>query len=204
MIETERLTLRPYLAGDFEPYWSMLSELAPQFPSREPISVEDAWRRIMAAVGHWSLFGYGVFAITDKATGEYIGETGLIHQHRELGDQFHGRDEAGWYLAARARGRGLGIEAARAAHDWHGLRFDKRATFCIVDRFNTPSSNLACKLGYRPHATLNCGGGDLILFQRVPHRSERATRARAVFNEARGPKKKYAFPPSVTAKATSH
>lgn len=56
------------------------------FPSRQPISREEAWHRLMRYAGHWALLGYGNFAVIEKSSGQYVGETGLWDAHRGMGD----------------------------------------------------------------------------------------------------------------------
>ncbi|MCW1429854.1 GNAT family N-acetyltransferase [Novosphingobium sp. JCM 18896] len=166
MIETERLILRPYTTEDFAAYWAMLCEPVDRFPSRQTLSQEDAWQRILAAAGHWAMFGYGLLAVVDKATGDYAGETGLVNMQRDIGEHLSRCDEAGWYLTAQARGRGLGLEAAQAVHGWYAARFAGRRTYCIVDSANTPSLNLAIKLGYEARDLRSCGNQELVIFER--------------------------------------
>jgi len=166
VIETERLILRPYTTEDFAAYWAMLCEPVDRFPSRQMLSREDAWQRMLATAGHWTLFGYGVLAAIEKATGVYAGETGLMTMQRDIGERFAGCDEAGWYLTAQARRRGLGFEAAQALHGWYGVRFSGRRTYCIVDSTNTPSLNLAIKLGYEARDLQSCGNQEMVIFER--------------------------------------
>src|SRR3546814_2786705 len=43
---------------------------------RQPLSPEDAWNRLLRYAGHWTLLGYGIFAVVEKASGRFIGEIG--------------------------------------------------------------------------------------------------------------------------------
>src|ERR1700756_281884 len=119
MIETERLILRPYTLDDFQSYCSMTSDPAVyRFLAGEALSQEDTWNKLLRYAGHWTLLGYGVFAVQDKGTGRYLGETGLADFHRGLGHHFDGSDEAVWVFTSSAHGQGIGWEAAHAAHNW--------------------------------------------------------------------------------------
>ncbi len=175
MIETERLLLRPYDVEDFGDYWSMLCEPAAQFASRAIISPEEAWQKLMAAAGHWSMFGYGIFALIEKSSGDYVGEAGLVDMRRGLSDRFAGCDEAGWYLRAQSRDCGLGYEAALAAHIWYERNFCGRSTYCVVDSENKPSISLALKLGYEVCDLRSSGPHQLLIFERTARTARERT-----------------------------
>ncbi|WDA36920.1 MULTISPECIES: GNAT family N-acetyltransferase [Sphingobium] len=151
MIETERLRLRPYTLADFAPYCAMWSDmdLMRHIGGVAP-SPEDAWNRILRYEGHWSLLGYGIFAVIEKASGRYVGETGLADFHRGLGDDFDKAGEAAWIFSSEVHGRGYAFEAACAAHDWYARRKGAGRTVCLIDPANDPSLRLAARLGYAP------------------------------------------------------
>lgn len=168
MIETDNLILRRYGLEDYEPYCAMVCDPnAPSFPSRQLISREEAWHRLMRYTGHWSLLGYGVFAVIEKVTGQYIGETGLADFHREMGENFDGFDEAAWYIAHTSHRRGYGFEAARAAHSWYLDRRGARRTVCMIDPDNAPSIGLATKLGYHVYREGTYRDHPVVMFERV-------------------------------------
>lgn len=120
------------------------------FPSRQPISREEAWHRLTRYAGHWALLGYGNFAVIEKSSGQYVGETGLWDAHRGMGDDFDGYDEAGWFIASRVHGSGYAFEAADAAHRWYAMMVRRARTVCMIDPANDRSIRLANKLAYQP------------------------------------------------------
>jgi RimJ/RimL family protein N-acetyltransferase len=113
-------------------------------------------------LGHWSAFGYGFFAVFDKSTGEYLGETGLAQFRRGIGNAFDDLDEAGWVFSRRAHGRGIAYEAASAVHGWYEQRWSK-PTFCLIPSENHASFRIAGKLGYRPRNGLQVMDGVALL-----------------------------------------
>ncbi len=150
MLETPRLILRPYTLDDFEPFCAMTSDPdVLRFIGRQPLSREDVWGRLLRYAGHWALLGHGIFAVIEKETGLFVGETGLADCRRGLGAQFDGVGEAAWVFARRAQGLGYGTEAAAAAHRWYDGTQGRVRTVCLIHPENGASLRLAQKLGYQ-------------------------------------------------------
>jgi RimJ/RimL family protein N-acetyltransferase len=144
-IETERLILRPWQAADVAANSAMLSDPeTARFitPDRKPVTnVTNGWRNAAIIMGHWALHGFGMFAVEDKATGQYVGRVGPWCPPGWPGF------EVGWGIAREFRGRGYAVEAARAAIDWTFTTFDvDRIVHCIVPH-NAASQAVARRLG---------------------------------------------------------
>ena len=113
-LATARLRLSHPDLGDALPYvtiWNdpaVLRYLRPihTFGLPDALATIDAWQR------HWEERGYGVWTLTDLATGEFAGYCGLRYLD-ELGkvEVLYGLLPAYW-------GRGLATEAALAARDF--------------------------------------------------------------------------------------
>jgi RimJ/RimL family protein N-acetyltransferase len=149
-LATERLILRAHRESDFE---AMLAVWQDPVVRRHfhggPMSREEAWGRFLRNFGMWAVKGYGVFAIEEKATGEYVGTIGTFEVRREMTPRIEDMPEAGWTLAARFHGRGFATEAAKAALGWTDERLGNPAMFCIVAPANTASMRVAEKCGFK-------------------------------------------------------
>ena len=167
MIETERLILRPYALSDYEPYLAMTAEAAVLRWSAGPVSPHEAWERLLRLAGHWCLLGYGIFAVLDRRTGEYVGETGFAQFRRDVGPFFDNADEAGWTFCGRCHGGGYALEAASAAHDWYHRQRGPGRTVCMVSTANIPSTRLAEKLGYERLGNTIFKDTDVTLWERT-------------------------------------
>jgi len=168
MIETERLILRPHVLADFEAVHELSSdaEAMRYIGSGEPVTPNDSWTKLLRNAGHWSLLGYGLFAVFERATTAYVGDTGLADFHRGLGPDFDPYPEAAWVFAPAFQGKGYAFEAAEAAHRWLSKARAPERTVCIIDRENEPSIRLAEKLGYRRYDEAQYKGKTVIKFDR--------------------------------------
>lgn len=167
MIETDRLTLRPYNTNDFDAYLKMVSDPSVvRFLGGQPMPAEDAWNRLLRYAGHWAYFDFGMFAVFETSSGRFIGETGLADFHRGLGHDFDGVGEAAWVFTSESQGRGYAYEAAMAALKWYGSSADRHRTVCLIAPDNRPSLILAEKLGYVPFGNVVYRGGPFVTLER--------------------------------------
>lgn len=167
MIETERLLLRPYLEDNFDDYRRMIQDpQVMQYIRPEPASDDDAWLRFLANAGRWHLHGYGLFSVIEKASGNFVGETGFGEFKRKLGEEFDPYHEAAWLFSGKGQNRGYAFEAAQAAHHWLAQEHQASKTVCIISPENLPSIRLATKLGYKPFDEQDYKGSPVTLFER--------------------------------------
>jgi RimJ/RimL family protein N-acetyltransferase len=148
-IETERLVLRQWRKDDFRPYHAIVShpEVHKHF-GPNPMSAEDAWRRLAASVGGWQFMGFGTWAVEDKSSGRLVGNVGFFNAWRALEPEFGEDPEMGWIMAAETHGKGMAIEACKAALDWAEVNLDPTPMWAIIAPANEPSIKLAEKLGF--------------------------------------------------------
>jgi RimJ/RimL family protein N-acetyltransferase len=167
VLETDRLLLRPHRLSDHAERSAMTSDPETmRFVGGQPQSGEENWSRILRYAGHWALFGYGLFAVEEKASGRLAGEIGLMHFRRELGADFDPFPEAAWILARWATGRGYAGEAFRAALDWHERTQGGDRQVCIIAGDNGPSLRLAAKFGFDAYRRAPYHGAEVIVHAR--------------------------------------
>jgi RimJ/RimL family protein N-acetyltransferase len=107
-----------------------------------------AWRGFMSMAGSWSMLGYGMFSVIEKASGAWIGRIGPW-----VPDGWPGL-EVGWGLVPAAQGKGYAVEAATASIDWVFDHLGWTDVIHCIDPDNTPSQVVAQRLG-----SLNRGPG---------------------------------------------
>ena len=77
IIETERLILNYPLENDFKILELFLKSERSKFVGG-PYRSFTSWNDYMANIGHWSLYGYGLWSLRTKDNNEYIGRVGII------------------------------------------------------------------------------------------------------------------------------
>jgi len=164
---TERLDLRLPVAGDFARTMAIVShpETARHLGRRPDTA--DHFARFCRGAGSWLLYGYGMFVIRLRGTDEVIGNCGVFHSWRGLGDDFDDMPEAGWILRHDQVGRGIGREAMTAALGWFDGAHGPRRAVCMIAPENAPSIALAGKLGFTPLRNAVLQDGETVrLFER--------------------------------------
>jgi RimJ/RimL family protein N-acetyltransferase len=177
MITTERLVLRKHTIQDTDLVFELATDPAVlQFIRGVPASREEAWHRLLRYAGHWSLLGFGMFAVFERATNQFIGEVGLADFQRGLGDNFDGTPEAAWLLKGNSHGKGFALEAMTAALNWFDEQAISSRSVCIIDPRNTASIRLAGKLGFHHYDQGFYKGNEVNKYERMrpDHQAQRA------------------------------
>lgn len=144
-IETDRLILRLWTEEDLAPFFEMnqdpkVIEFLPGAMSRD--QVEVFFEKVR---GHFETYGYGLWAVELKRTGEFIGYTGLARVTFEA--PFTPAVEIGWRLASAHWRHGYATEAALAVMDFaaKNLPLSEIVSFTVPQ--NLRSQNVMEKIG---------------------------------------------------------
>ena len=142
-LTTDRLLLRAFRPDDFEPYAAMMAnpEVGRFLMDGRPLSRTEAWRQMAMFIGHWVLRGYGLWAVEERATGQFIGRIGCL----EL--EGFPAFEIAYTLTASAWGRGYAREGAAAALRYAREVLGRREIASIIRPGNTASIRVAESLG---------------------------------------------------------
>lgn len=168
-VSTPRLKLRPHRLDDFEACAAMWGDpIVTRFIGGKPHTREESWSRLLRYIGHWSLLGFGFWAIEENSTGDYIGEVGFADFHREIEPPIT-EPEMGWVLATRAHGKGYATEAVRAALG-HQSSFQP---VCLIHPENLASIRVAQKCGFSERLRTTYKDQPTILFARSASPLER-------------------------------
>jgi len=167
VIETARLRLRQHRLSDLEERLPITAD--PDFMRfvGGAYDRQENWSRMLRYVGHWVAFGYGLFAVEEKATGRYVGNVGLARFERGLGEDFDPFPEGAWMIAEWATGLGYASEGMAAAMAWQERTFGRSRFVCIVDPVNDASLRVAAKLGFRPYREGLNRGHPVLLHERI-------------------------------------
>lgn len=166
-VETPRLLLRGHRDADFDAHCAFWADPeVVRFIGGRTFSREESWVRFLRHAGMWTRMGFGFWAVTDRATGRYLGEAGFHDLKRDLSPSIEGTLEAGWALAPDAHGKGLGGELVAAILGWAAANHPGRRITCLINVDNEPSLRLAARHGFREFDRTAYHGAPVVLFER--------------------------------------
>jgi RimJ/RimL family protein N-acetyltransferase len=167
ILESARLRLRPHAPSDLDAAAAMWADPAvTRYIGGRASTRHETWLRLLRYPGLWQWCGFGFWAVTDRASGAFLGEVGFADFRRDLTPPLGEVPEFGWALAASAHGRGLATEAARLALAWSDAHLAAPRVACIIDVANAPSMRVASKCGFGEPVEASLGGAPVLLQSR--------------------------------------
>lgn len=148
IIETERLTLRPFLESDAADVFEYLKEPAVNcFAGMKLNSLEEAKAEMKKRSGETEYY----FAIVLKENGKVIGEIDAYPEHEESHDPDSPMNVFSpcWMLNNKYQGKGYAFEAAHAFFDYLFREKGARRIYAYTEDYNLSSQHLCEKLGMR-------------------------------------------------------
>jgi len=160
------VTLRAMRREDFERFadiWAKPEVV--NYIGGTPRPKAQSWDAFLRNAGHWQIAGFGQWGVQVHGSPEIAGQTGFFFGSRGLGEDFDPFPEAGWILDPEFQGKGFGMDAAAAAHDWFD-RVVAGRTVCMITANNQPSLRIAHKLGYVALREVQIDGDAVLLMTR--------------------------------------
>lgn len=147
-LHTPRLTLRPHVLADIEPFWEFFQSDRAQYVDA-PETRSQFWSEFASEVGSWDLCGHGGWAV-DKRDGTFIGQVAITQPPH------FPEPEIGWIFFEGAEGRGYAAEAAMVALGWAWSSLPITTLVSYIHPANARSRALAGRLGalHDPQARL--------------------------------------------------
>jgi RimJ/RimL family protein N-acetyltransferase len=160
-LTTERLLLRGFRPDDFERYAEMMADPAVtrHLGDGKPLSRVEAWRQLAMFAGHWVLRDYGLWAVEERSTGDFLGRIGCMNP--EGFPAF----EIGYTLGSWAWGKGYAREAAGAALQFARETLGRRDITSIIRPANAASIRVATSLGAVAGETVDFFGAPSVLYR---------------------------------------
>ena len=124
----------------------------------EPLDLDGTRRELASMQAEWAEHGYGILAVLDVQTGEFIGRSGLHYwpQWDEV--------ETGWVIRRNLWGRGYATEAGAASLQWGFEKFGLNLITAIIANLNHRSIAVAERLGMTPIREEVLGGREVAVY----------------------------------------
>src|SRR5262245_42771405 len=160
-LETDRLTLRMLRESDLDAYAEMCAdpEVMRYVGDGQPLARPMAWRNLAMMVGHWSLRGYGLWAVEERASGALVGRIGCWNPEGWPGF------EVGWMLRRPFWGRGYATEGACAALQFAFSQLEQPHVISLIHPDNAASIRVAQRLGEHLLDTTEVMGKPALVYQ---------------------------------------
>lgn len=146
ILETQRLLLREMNVSDMDSLRSILQDERVMYAYNGAFNDEETMAWMQKQLQRYKDFGFGLWAVVLKESGEMIGQCGITMQ--EYNDMMV--PEVGYLLAYKYWHKGYAIEAATACRDYgfSTLHFD--AMYSIIRDNNIASQKVAIRNGMIP------------------------------------------------------
>ena len=142
-LPTQRLAFREMTPDDLDDMAALLGDPQVMRYYPHPKSRREALDWIAWNQRLYREHGFGLWRLTLRDTGEFVGDCGLTPQEVDGAAE----TEVGYHVRAALQGRGLATEAAAACRDYARDVLGVDRLIAIIDPRNRPSQRVAEKLG---------------------------------------------------------
>jgi RimJ/RimL family protein N-acetyltransferase len=158
---TERLRLRSLRKSDLDDYAALRADrevLRYLGGDAEPWDRGRASRHLAFLIGHWPVWGSGMWAVEQRGTGTFLGVVGFAEPEGWPGF------ELAWTLVRRWWGNGYATEAARAALAYASNVLKGERVISLIHPENRASIRVAERLGERLQGRIDHFGREMLCY----------------------------------------
>lgn len=143
ILETPRLTLRQLEETDLDALAAILRDPEVMYAYEHGFSQEEVRQWLDWQLELYAQYGFGLWAVIEKTSGELIGQCGVTMQDWE------GREvpEIGYHLRLDKWHQGFAAEAAAACRDYAFRTLGFPEVYSIIRENNLPSQRVALRSG---------------------------------------------------------
>ncbi len=145
IIETSRLILREYTQNDFDALYEILSDTETMRHYPSPYDEDGTNRWIEWNLNNYAEYGFGLWAVTLKENGAFIGDCGITMQNID-GARL---PEIGYHVNKNHWRKGYAREAATAVRDWAFENTDFDSLYSYMTDTNVASFSTANSIGMK-------------------------------------------------------
>ncbi len=132
------------------------------WPASGPLTEADVIDGLAAKIGHWDRFGFGMWLLRDRRTGEMVGRGGIQSTYTAgLNDV-----EAAWAIVPERWGEGLATELAHASVDVAFDQLDLLEIVAFTLPHNVASRRVMEKAGFEFEREIVHAGMPHVLYRR--------------------------------------
>ena len=142
-LETKRLILREYTVDDFDALYAILSDPVTMKHYPKPYDAAGTNRWLTWSLNNYQEYGFGLWAIELKETGEFIGDCGITMQNID-GELL---PEIGYHIHKNYWRNGYAKEAASAVRDWAFANTNFDTLYSYMKYTNVASYSTAASIG---------------------------------------------------------
>ena len=142
--ETKRCIIREFSMQDLDALYDMYQE-AGMTDYMEALYCYEEEREYQKAYieNMYRFYGYGMWLVFEKETGELVGRAGIEHS-----EKLEGEYELGYAVRTKYQGQGYAFEVCQAIIAYAAMELEIPKLHCMIQKENTKSIKLAEKLGF--------------------------------------------------------
>ena len=149
IMETERTCLREFTKDDFENLCGILQDEKTMYAYEHAFSEEEVWDWLNRQLERYQKDGLGLWAVTDKSSGIFLGQAGLTMQNTGHTEEM----EIGYLFNRKYWHMGFATECAKALKQYAFSSLGQNKVVSVIRDSNHASRRVAERNGMEIEST---------------------------------------------------